>query len=230
MTISPKSADGTGTHDRLMRRNRCSLSPGERARVRASVPLTFLFPNNSGSSVSRQRMRSTLLQRIKNYVPNELLFSSQLPIPEAKLLDSHRSKILCPLDIVSLLFGESVMSTIQFNREACFHTIEVEEVNPAGMIAPEFVGAEASVSQPTPHEFFRPSRLLSQSAGAFSVGHGRRLGCCGRFEKNGLTTTLTPTLSPRRGRTARGRLSWRIALDYSKTSPQISHSKTGGAP
>ena len=184
-----------------------SLSPGERARVRASVktnfspsanttPLTFLFPHNPGPRVSRQRTRRAFLQRIENHIPNKLLLSSQLPIPETKFLDAHRSEKLHPLGIVRLLPGKAMMSTIQFDGKAGLLTKEVEVVNSTRMTAAEFVDAETSVAQPTPHELLGPSWLLPQRAGAFSVGHEVRLGRCGRFEKNGFTTALTPALSP----------------------------------
>ena len=57
------------------------------------------------------------------------------------------------------------MSSVQFNGEAGFHAIEIEVVNPARVIAPKLVGAEAPVTQPTPHELFRPCLLLPQYTG-----------------------------------------------------------------
>ena len=185
-----------------------SLSPGERARVRASVktnfssssttsrPLTFLFSHNPCPCVSRQRMRRAFLQSVENYIANELLLAPQLPIPEPKFLNSHRSKKLGSLGIMRLLARMPVMSTIQFDGQAGFLTEEIEVVNPAGMTAAELVSTKAPVAQPTPHELFGPRWLFSQYAGAFSVGHEVRLGRCGRFEKNGFTTALTPALSP----------------------------------
>ena len=187
----------------------CSLSPGERVRVRASqitnfipsttrasVPLTFLFSHNTRPRVSRQRMRRTFLQRIKNHITNELLLPAQLPIPESKLLDSHGSQELRPFGVMGLLFGKAVLSTVQFNRKTCLAAVEIEEVFPNRKTAAELVSAETSVAQPTPHQFLSPSRLLPQSAGAVGVGHDGRLGRSVRFEKNGFTTALTPALSP----------------------------------
>ena len=178
------------------RTDSCSLSPGERARVRASVNLTFLSPHYPRPRVSRQRMRRTRLQFAENRVSNRLLVATQSRIPEAQLLDSHRSEELGSLGIVRLLAGVPVVSAIQFNREACFHAIEVEVVNPAWMPTTEFVGAESPVAQPTPHELFGPCRLLPQGAGAFGVGHGRKIKRLWNFGKNGFTTALTPALSP----------------------------------
>ena len=172
------------TLELLNPRDCCSLSPGGRVRVRAGVTLTFPFPNNPRPCASRQRMRRAFLQRIENHIAHKLFLSSQLPIPEAKLLDPHRSEELCPLGIVSLLVGKTMLPTIEFNREACFYAIEVEEVNPAWMIAAKLVRAEPPVAQPTPHRLLGPSLLLAQRTSAFRVGHSGRLGCCARFEKN----------------------------------------------
>ena len=70
-----------------------SLSPGERARVRASVPLTSLFLSHTQRShrpgVIRQRMRRSRLQLVEDRVANRLLFPTQVRIPKAKFFDPH---------------------------------------------------------------------------------------------------------------------------------------------
>jgi hypothetical protein len=180
--------------------DRCSLSSGERVRVRASVPLNCLFYSNvrrrHRPRVIRQRMRSAFLKRIENRVTNKLLLASQLPVPETKLLDAHRSQELSSLGIVNLLVGMPVMSAIEFDGEAGFHAIEVEVVNPARVVATKFVTAETAVSQPTPHEFFGPSLLLAQGAGAGWIGHGKKVAIAVREEKNGLNDRPHPSPLP----------------------------------
>ena len=211
----------------------CSLSPGERVRVRASVPLTSLLRSHVGchyrSRVVRQRMRGACLQRVKNHVTDELLLSLQLPIPETNLFDAHRSEKLCSLSIVSMLGRMPMMSAVEFDRETGFHAVEVEVVNSTRVVATEFVGAETPVTQPTPHELFRPSLLLALSAGAGCIGHGGSLKRRRSFRKNGFTTALTPALSPRRGRIVRRRSSGRKAVDCSRALARIYDFRTGGA-
>jgi hypothetical protein len=214
-------------------RDSCSLSLGERVRVRVSVPLTFLFVLNTRrrlcSCVIRQRMLRTFLERVEKHITNKLFLPPQLRIPKAKLLDAHRSQELGAFGVVGLLVGMPVLPTIKFNGETGFHAIEIEVVNPARVIAPKLVGAETTVSQPTPHEFFCPSLFLPQCAGAGCVGHGRSLKRRGIFRKKGFTTTLTPALSPRRGRNVRRRSTDRGVLDCSTLLAQITNLETGGA-
>ena len=214
-------------------RDSCPLSLGERARVRASVPLTFLFPSHiwrcHWPRVIRQRMRRAFLQRVENHVTNKLLLAPQLRIPEPKLLNTHRGEELCALRIMRLLGRMPVVSTIEFNGEAGFHAVEIEVVNPARMVASKLVTAESPGSQPTPHEFFRPRLFLPQRAGTGCVGHGRSLNRRGCFRKNGFTTALTPALSPRRGRIVRRRSMCRMALDFSSTTAHTFSCQSGGA-
>ena len=193
---SPKAEMARVTTEFSEGADSCSLSPGERVRVRASVPLTFLFPHNSRPRVSRQRMRRPRLQRVENHIANELFLPSQLPVPETNFLNAHRSEKLGSFGIVGLLIGKTMLPAIKLDGETCLQTIEVEVVNPAGMASAKLVGVESPVAQPTPHQLFGPRRLLPQSAGAFGVGHGGKLKRHGNFGTNGFTTALTPTLSP----------------------------------
>ena len=115
---------------------------------------------------------------------------------EAKFLDAHRNKELGSFSIVSLLAGLPVPAAVEFDGEAGFAAVKIQKVNPDRMPPTKFVGAESPVTQPTPHEFFRPSRLLAQRAGAVGVGHGRTVGWCGCEEKNRLNARPHPGLLP----------------------------------
>ncbi|GEM_PF-2471271 len=231
--LPPASHQGTATNkltvELLNVRDNCFLSPGERAGVRASVTLTLLSSDNPRPRVVRQRVRRAFLQRVENHVSNELFLPPQLPVPETQFLDAHRSEKFCSLRIVSSLSRMPMLSTVKLDGEARFHTIEVEVVNSARVIASEFVRTETAIPQPTPHKLFCPSLLLSQSAGAFGIAHERKLERCGHFEKIGFTTALTPALSPRRGRIVRSRSLYRRALDFPAVSLHNSNSKAGGA-
>jgi len=130
-------------------------------------------------------MRGSFLQRIEYHITNKLFLSPQLPIPETNFFDAHRSKKLRSLSIVSLLGRMPMMSAVEFDRETGFHAVEVEVVNSTRVVATEFVGAGTPVTQPTPHELFRPSLLLALSAGAGWIGHGRSLKRQCDFRKNG---------------------------------------------
>ena len=167
---------------------RFSLSPGERAGVRASVPLTFLVFRNRRhhrSCVIRQAMRSAQLQFVKDRIAYRLLVSTQARVPKAKLLDAQRSEKFCPRRVVSLLVRKPMLASVRFNGQAGLDAKEIEEVNSARMAATEFVGAEPAVAQPAPHKFFGPGRFFAQRAGAFDVGHGWKLWPGKDFEKVG---------------------------------------------
>ena len=192
-----------------------TLSSGERAGVRASqttnfisstgaarasVKLTSLFSSYiqrfHRPGVVRQWMRRAGLQLTEDRVADGLFVPAQPRVPEAKFLDAHRNKELGSFSIVSLLAGLPVPAAVEFDGEAGFAAVKIQKVNPDRMPPTKFVGAESPVTQPTPHEFFRPSRLPAQRAGAVGVGHGRTVGWCGCEEKNRLNARPHPGLLP----------------------------------
>ena len=102
--------------------NGCSLAPGERVRVRASVPLTVLSRTRwyHRSRVIGQRMRRTRLQFAEDGVPNDLVLTPQPRIPEAKLLDAHCGEKLCPFSIMGHLVRVPMVTAIELDGEAGF--------------------------------------------------------------------------------------------------------------
>ncbi len=169
---------------------------GERVWVRASVPLILLFSfsirRRHRLGVFRQRMRSAFLQCFEDRIADRLFLPPQLRIPEAKLLDAQRGQELRSLRIVSLLSGMPVLSAVELDGETRLTAVEIEKVNPARVITAELVGAEAPVTQPTPHELLGPSCLLPQDASVFSVGHGGNVTGRQRKEKNGVNARPHP--------------------------------------
>ncbi len=79
---------------------------------------------------------------------------------------------------------------VQFDRQPCFLAKEIQIVNAFGMLAAKLVLAETSVTQPAPHELFRP-RFLPQSTGA-----GNDLPSPVGRERAGVRVCWTPALSP----------------------------------
>ncbi len=200
----------------------CPLSPGERVRVRASVPLTLLSSSNIQCrhrlQVVRQQMRRAFLQRGEDRLANKLLLPPQLRIPKTQFLDPHRGEELRSLGIVRLLVGMPMLPAVEFDGETGFAAVEIEEVNPARVIAPELVGAEAPVAQPTPHELLGPSLLLAQNAGAVRVGHGGNLASNGWDEKNGVNARPHPGPLPQERENRSPRPCIATSIQSSRTS------------
>ena len=178
--------------------NRCSLSSGERVRVRASVQLTFPVQilRRHWPCAVRQRMGRAGLQFAKNGVANRLLVPTQARVPKAEFLDAHRGEKLGSLRVVRLLAGMPMLSAIEFKREIRLPAVEIQEVSSDWMTTPKFVSAETSIAKPTSDEFFDPGGLLSQGAGTFDVGHDANINLCGSEEKNSVNNRPHPGLLP----------------------------------
>ena len=113
-----------------------------------------------------------------------------------------------------LLVRGTVLAAIEFDREAGFAAIKIEDVRAERMVAPELICAESAVAQPAPDEFFCPGLLLPQSACAQYLGHGWTVERVRREEKNGVTPALIPALSPLEKENHLPPLAWkgRVAL------------------
>src|SRR5205823_3123342 len=94
-----------------------SLSPGERAGVRASVPLIFFPPRTHRLCVTRQRPRRARLQLPEDRIANRLSVAPELRVPKPQDLDAQRSEELLPIFVMFPLFWKPVLSSIQFNRQ-----------------------------------------------------------------------------------------------------------------
>jgi hypothetical protein len=98
--------------------------------------------------------------------------------------------------VVTLLVGKTMLATIEFNGQFCFLTKEIQTVNAERMLATEFIANEPPITQPVPHEFFRPRFLFAKLPGAFNIGHAENLENEGKTEKLVFVSALTLTLSP----------------------------------
>ncbi len=168
--FDPAAAIGTTTQEYNKCATTFTLSPGERAGVRAShFSQKSLFSHTP--SIFRQRMRRSFLQRVKNRVPNALPISTQRRVPEAQFPDALRFQKLGSLRVMHLLPGMPVAKTVQFDREPRFHAEKIQSIFPQWMFAPEFIAVEPAVPQPAPHELFGPSLPLPQRVGAVRADH-----------------------------------------------------------
>jgi hypothetical protein len=121
-------------------------------------------------------MRRACLQLIENRVADALGVAPQMGIPEPQRLDAARLQKLFPFQVVFPLVGKTVLAAVQFDIQFRLLAKEIKVVNADGMLTAEFVAVEPSVTQPAPHELFRPRFIVAKLAGAFDVGHDGNLG------------------------------------------------------
>ena len=74
------------------------------------------------------------------------------------------------------LVGKAVLAAIQFDVQFRFLAKEIENVFSDGMLAAKLVAAEPPVTQPMPHQLFRPSVILAKLPRTLDVGHNGNLG------------------------------------------------------
>src|SRR5256886_17084553 len=159
-----------------------SLSLGERAGGRASVPLTFFLLCRQALGVTWQRSRRASRQLAEDRVPNCSSLAPETRVPKPQHLDAQRGEELLPLRVMVPLLWEPVLCSIQFNRQPRFVTEKIEGVFADRMLSVET--AEPSPAQPAPHELFRPGRLLAENASGVGVQHGRHDSDVAPMKKN----------------------------------------------
>ena len=67
-----------------------------------------------------------------------------------------------PLCVVCLLGGKSVLAAVQLNIQFRFFTKEIQVVVTERVLAAKFIATEAAISQPPPHQLFRPGFLFAE--------------------------------------------------------------------
>jgi len=184
---SSNATDATKAIDFSTTARRFSLSPGERAGVRASLPLTFprvhytlwasvrlTFGGTDypGPSISGQGVWRPLLQSVENCIPHGLALAAQPRVPKTQFLDSESLEESGALCVIGLSNRMAMLESVQFNRESGLLAEEVQNVLSGRMLASELIPGEAPVPQPTPKEFLRPGGFLAERAREIGVGHG----------------------------------------------------------
>jgi hypothetical protein len=146
-------------------RSSVTLSSGERAGVRASVPQTNSF--RFDARMVGRRMGRTRLQFVKNCVPDALTFPLQFAVPESQFFNALSLKKGGSLPVMGLLGWKPMAGAVQFDGEMGLHAEEVERVFSNRMASAKFVAVETAVAQPAPHKLFGPGRRCAGSGGFF---------------------------------------------------------------
>jgi len=113
------------------------------------------------------------VQRVPDFQQDTLTVLLPLMIPKSQFFDALRFEKLVPLFITLMLLGHSVLKAVEFDRELCGWTIEIENVSPSRILATEFESRKTSRAQRMPEFLFLLRLLTTESAG---VGGGIHVG------------------------------------------------------
>jgi hypothetical protein len=94
------------------------------------------------------------VQRLPDFQQHPFPIFSPLMIPEAKFLDVLRCEELLALPVLSYLFGQAMLKSVQFNRQPSGRTVGIEEVFPHRMLATEFESGKSPRPQSLPKFLF----------------------------------------------------------------------------
>ncbi|HXB59880.1 MAG TPA: hypothetical protein VNU95_09955 [Candidatus Acidoferrales bacterium] len=72
---------------------------------------------------------------------------------------------------MALLIGITMMTAIQLNGQLRFFAEKIEGIVTNGMLEPEFITIEATISQPAPHQIFCPGFFFTKPAGLSGICH-----------------------------------------------------------
>lgn len=95
---------------------------------------------------------------------------AQAGVPESEFFDSQSIEIASALFVVSLIFGEAVLASVEFDAELGLFAEEVQCVRSDRMLAAKFVGAESAVAQPFPKQAFGPAGGFAELSRAQDFG------------------------------------------------------------
>ena len=113
-------------------------------------------------AVSGNCLRRSRLQRIPNRISNNLPFASKSSVPESQYFHSSGFQRCISFLILQKLIGKSVLRTVQFDVERSFDAEEIKNVRTERVLAAEFVGREATVSEPGPQQLLGPGILFAE--------------------------------------------------------------------
>src|SRR2546421_862388 len=86
-------------------------------------------------------------------------------VPEAYNLDSLLGEKLVAFFIARTAVRQSVFTAIQFNSQLCERAVEIEEVRPTRVLAPEFEIIEATIAEQVPEASFGLGGFLPEAPG-----------------------------------------------------------------
>ena len=90
---------------------------------------------------------SSFHQSVPDLKPDTFGFPPHLMVPKAQHFDALYSQEMVPICVAGTLVRKSVPATVYLHREARRDTKEIEEVNAAGILAPELEVGEATVAK-----------------------------------------------------------------------------------
>jgi hypothetical protein len=91
-------------------------------------------------------------------------------IPEAQHLDALFGEELVAFLIPGALVWETMPAAVEFDREIRERAIEIEVVNPAGVLATEFELSEPTVAKQTPEPLLGIGGFSAELAGKVAGG------------------------------------------------------------
>ncbi len=94
------------------------------------------------------------VQRVPDFKQHAFGIVPPLVVPKAQLLDTLRRQKLFSRRVASPLFRQTMLKTVEFNREERRDTIEVEKAFPRRMLVPELESGKPPRSQRTPKLLF----------------------------------------------------------------------------
>jgi hypothetical protein len=95
-------------------------------------------------------------------------------IPKAQHLDFPAGEKTIAHPVTGALIRKTVTAAIQFHRQPCRHTKEIEKINAAGILPAKFETGKSAITQLPPQAFLGSSGRFSEMAGEVPGRNGAR--------------------------------------------------------